>query len=109
MKEDRSSRVSFFQWVRGRGLDGVKLMVGDKCLSMLEALAEMFPDVKYQRCSVHFYRNVFLVIPRSKVKLVEKMLKEIHALESKRAASKKAKTVVEALVLNEAKKGPPRR
>ena len=31
MKEDKSSWVSFFQWLRGRGLDGVKLVVGDKC------------------------------------------------------------------------------
>jgi len=30
MKEDKSSWVSFFQWLRGRGLDGVKLVVGDK-------------------------------------------------------------------------------
>ena len=32
MKEDKASWVSFFQWLRGRGLDGVKLIVGDKCL-----------------------------------------------------------------------------
>ena len=32
MKEDKASWVSFFQWLRGRGLDGVKLIVGDKCI-----------------------------------------------------------------------------
>jgi len=37
MKEDKASWVSFFQWLRGRGLDGVKLIVDDKCLGMLEA------------------------------------------------------------------------
>ena len=86
MKEDKASWVSFFQWLRGRGLDGVKLVVGDKCLGMLEAVGEVFPEAKYQRCTVHFYRNVFSVTPRSKVKLVAKMLKAIHAQESKRAA-----------------------
>ena len=30
MKEDKASWVSFFQWLRSRGLDGVKLIVGDK-------------------------------------------------------------------------------
>ena len=40
MKEDKASWVSFFQWLRGRGLDGVKLVVGDKCLGMLEAVGE---------------------------------------------------------------------
>ena len=58
MKEDKASWVSFFQWLRGRGLDGVKLVVGDKCLGMLEAVGEVFPEAKYQRCTVHFYRNV---------------------------------------------------
>ena len=97
MKEDKASWVSFFQWLRGRGLDGVKLIVGDKCLGMLEAVGEVFPEAKYQRCTVHFYRNVFSVTPRSKVKLVAKMLKAIHAQESKKAAREKAKAVVEEL------------
>lgn len=60
-------------------------MVGDKCLGMLEVVGEVFPEAEYQRCIVHFYRNVFSVTPRSKVKLVAKMLKAIHAPESKKA------------------------
>ena len=85
MKEDKASWVSFFQWLRGRGLDGVKLIVGDKCMGMLEAVGEVFPDAKYQRCTVHFYRNVFSVVPKSKVKIVAKVLKTIHTYESKKA------------------------
>ena len=84
MKEDKASWVNFFQWLRRRGLDGVKLIVGDKCLGMLEAMGEVFPEAKYQRCVVHFYRNVFSVVPKSKVKNVAKMLKAIHAQESKK-------------------------
>ena len=97
MKEDKASWVSFFQWLRSRGLEGVKLIVGDKCLGILEAVGEVFPEAKYQRCTVHFYRNVFSVTPRSKVKLVAKMLGEIHAQENKKAAREKAKAVVEQL------------
>ena len=47
MKEDKASWVSFFQWLKGRGLDSVKLIVGDKCLGMLEAVGEVFPEAKY--------------------------------------------------------------
>ena len=97
VKEDKASWVSFFQWLKGRGLDGVKLIVGDKCLGMLEAVSEVLPDAKYQRCTVHFYRNVFSVVPRSKVKLVTKMLKAIHAQENKKAAREKARAVVAQL------------
>ena len=97
MKEDKASWVSFFQWLRGRGLEGVKLIVGDKCLGMLEAVGEVFPEAKYQRCVVHFYRNVFSVVPKSKVKNVAKMLKAIHAQESKKASREKAAAVVSEL------------
>lgn len=75
MKEDKASWVNFFQWLKGRGLEGVKLVVGDKCLGILEAVGEVYPDAKYQRCTVHFYRNIFSVVPRSKGKLVAKMLR----------------------------------
>jgi transposase-like protein len=94
MEEDKASWVSYFQWLKGRGLNGVKLIVGDKCMGMLEAVGEVFPEAKYQRCVVHFYRNVFSVVPKSKVKLVAKMLKAIHAQESKKATREEAKTVV---------------
>jgi transposase-like protein len=97
MKEDKASWTAFLQWLKGRGLDGARLIVGDKCLGMLEAAAEVFPQAKHQRCTVHFYRNVFLVTPRSKMKLVARMLKAIHAQESKAAASEKAVQVAEAL------------
>ena len=70
---EKASWVSFFQWLRGRGLDGVKLIIGDKCMGMLEAVGEVFPDAKYQRCTVHFYRNIFSVVPKSKVKIVAKL------------------------------------
>ena len=97
MKEGKASWVEFFKWLRSRGLEGVQLIVGDKYLGMLEAVGEVYPDAKYQRCVVHFYRNVFSVVPRAKVKLVAKMLKAIHAQESKATALTKAKTVDETL------------
>jgi len=97
MKEDKESWKSFFQWLKGRGLDSVKLVIGDKCLGMLEAVQEVFTESKYQRCVVHFYRNVFTVTPRGKMKLVAKMLKAIHAQENKKAAMEKARAVAEEL------------
>ena len=97
MKEYKASWVNFFHWLRGRGLNGVKLIVGDKCLGMLETVEEVFPGAKYQRCTVHFYRHVFSVVPKSKVKPVAKMLKAIHAREGKKAAREKAKASVAEL------------
>ena len=97
MKEDKESWLAFLQSLRERGLSGVQLFIGDKCLGLLEAVNEVYPDAKYQRCTVHFYRNVFSVTPRSKMKEVAAMLKAIHAQESKAAARQKAQMVIQKL------------
>ena len=36
MKEDRESWRTFLQWLKERGLSGVRLFIGDKNLGMLE-------------------------------------------------------------------------
>jgi len=97
MKEDRDSWLSFLKSLKERGLDGTQLFIGDRCLGLLEAVHEVFPAARFQRCTVHFYRNVFSVTPRSKVKLVAAMLKAIHAQEDKASAMEKAGAVVEKL------------
>lgn len=97
LKEDLESWKEFFVWLKSRGLSGVKLVIGDKALEMVEAIGQVFPEAKYQRCIAHFYRNVFSVVPKQKVKEVAKMLKAIHAQEDREAALEKAKAVVEKL------------
>ena len=44
MKEDKESWKEFFQWLRNRGLKGIKLIVGDKCLGMLATAGEVLPE-----------------------------------------------------------------
>ena len=97
MKEDQESWKSFFLWLKERGLSGVKLIIGDKNFGMLETIGEVSPKAKYQRCIVHFYRNVFSVVPHGKMRSVAMMLKAIHAQESKEAARQKANQVAEDL------------
>lgn len=93
MKEDKESWRSFLVGLKSRGLSGVKLFIGDKNLGMCETIPEVFPDAKYQRCTVHFFRNIFSVTPRKKQKEVAMMLKAIHAQEDKMAAREKAQAV----------------
>lgn len=97
MKEERESWRSFFVGLKERGLTGVRLIIGDKNLGMLETIPEVIPDARYQRCTVHFYRNIFSVTPRNKMKTVALMFKAIHAQESKEAAREKAIQVTEKL------------
>ena len=46
MKEDKASWSNFFKWLKNRGLEGVQLIIGDKCLGLLEAAAEVYPEAK---------------------------------------------------------------
>jgi len=96
-KEDKESWIAFMRYLKERGLNGVELFVSDKCLGLVESLADFYPKAKWQRCVVHFYRNVFTVVPKSKVKGVAAMLKAIHAQEDREAADEKVAAVVNKL------------
>jgi transposase-like protein len=96
-KEDAESWRSFLRHLKQRGLRGVRLVISDKCLGLVEAVGEVYPEAAWQRCMVHWYRNVFTVVPRGKMKDVAAMLKAIHAQEDRAAAEKKAQEVVAKL------------
>jgi putative transposase len=96
-KEDKDSWLTFLRHLKGRGLAGVRLFVSDKCLGLVESLAEFYPEASWQRCAVHFYRNVFTAVPKGKVKEVAAMLKAVHAQEDEKAATDKARQVAEKL------------
>ena len=89
-KEDKAGWLAFLKQLKERGLQGVRLAISDACLGLVDALAEVFPDADWQRCVVHFYRNVFSHVPNGKVRAVAAMLKAIHAQENRNAARRKA-------------------
>src|SRR6202171_1074481 len=92
-KEDKASWTAFLRHLKERGLQGIRLFVSDKCLGLVESLGEFYPEAMWQRCTVHFYRNVWTAVPTSKVKEVAAMLKAIHAQEDRAAARQKAEQV----------------
>ncbi len=90
LKEDQESWRGFLRHLKQRGLHGVRLITSDKSLGLVECLPEFFPETAWQRCTVHFYRNVFTAVPQGKRKEVAAMLKAIHAQEDRPAAREKA-------------------
>lgn len=96
-REDSESWRNFLRYLRERGLERIRLLISDKSLGLLEALGEFYPQARWQRCVVHFYRNVLHAVPRGKAKDVALMLKAIHAQEDKEAARQKAAEVVKKL------------
>jgi transposase-like protein len=96
-KEDTASWREFLRQLKGRGLTGVRLVISDKCLGLVEALGEFYPEAAWQRCTVHFYRNVLAAVPQTRVREAAAMLKAIHAQEDRGEAEKKAQAVAARL------------
>jgi transposase-like protein len=97
LKEDTESWRNFLRHLKHRGMQGVQLLVSDKCLGLVEAVGEFYPEATWQRCMVHWYRNVMSVVPRGKMKEAMAMLKAIHAQEDRQAARDKANLVADKL------------
>ena len=93
-KEDKNGWGGFLRHLKERGLRGVRLFISDKCMGLVESLGEYYPEARWQRCVVHFYRNVFTYVPKGKIKEAVAMLKAIHSQEDRAETLKKAKAVV---------------
>lgn len=87
----------FLSWLRFRGLRGVRMITGDKTAGMAGSIAEVFPEVAYQRCTAHFYRSALAKVPKKKRAEVTAMPEAIHAMESREAAEAKALEAVSKL------------
>lgn len=96
-KEDKAGWNGFIKHLRQRGLGDVKLFISDACTGLVESLGEHYPNARWQRCTVHFYRNVLSVVPSSKGREVAAMLKAIHAAEDRESAGETADRVIDKL------------
>jgi putative transposase len=89
-KEDEAGWSGFRAHLKQRGLKGIRLVISDACLGLVESVSEFYPDARWQRCVVHFYRTIFSRVPATKVREVAAMLKAIHAQEDRDAARAQA-------------------
>jgi transposase-like protein len=96
-REDKESWKTFFRYLKGRGLEDVRLIVSDKNLGLLDIIGDFFPESLWQRCVVHFYRDILSAVPKGKAKKVGMMLRAIHAQEDREAACQKAEEVAQKL------------
>ena len=56
--EDNASWQSFFKSLKSRGLRDVNIVISDSHKSILNAVTHTFPEAAWQRCQVHFLRNI---------------------------------------------------
>ena len=93
MKEDGDSWEQFVRGMIERGLKGVRLVVGDRCAGLVSTVNSMLPKARYQRCMVHFMRNVLSKTPPTHRQWASAALKAIFAMESRESTLAKAESV----------------
>lgn len=93
MKENGDSWEQFVRGMIERGLKGVRLVVGDRCAGLVSTVNSMLPKARYQRCMVHFMRNVLSKTPPTHRQWASAALKAIFAMESRESALAKAESV----------------
>lgn len=107
MKEDSESWREFIKGMLARGLKGVRLVTGDRCAGLVAAVNELLPGARYQRCVVHFERNILAKVNPKNRDWAADALKAIFSMESRDKALEKAESVakdMEARKLREAAK-----
>lgn len=107
MKEASESWREFIKGMLARGLKGVRLVTGDRCAGLVAAVNELLPGARYQRCMVHFERNILAKVNPKNRDWAADALKAIFSMESRDKAPEKAESVakdMEARKLREAAK-----
>jgi putative transposase len=93
--ESYESWLTFMRSLRERGLSGVRLVITDAHGGLVKAVEEVFPGAGWQRCKVHFARNVVDHAPPALKKKLAAAVHDIFKQESKDAAQAAFLAVVE--------------
>jgi putative transposase len=77
--EDGAFWTAFCKGLRARGLTGVALVISDHHLGLKGAIAATFIGSSWQRCRVHFMRNVLAKVPKASAEMVAAAIRTIFA------------------------------
>jgi putative transposase len=77
--EDGAFWTAFARSLRARGLSGVRLVISDAHQGLTAAIATVFLGSAWQRCRVHFLRNVLARIPKGRAEMVLALIRTIWA------------------------------
>jgi putative transposase len=77
--ENEGFWTSFLRSLKARGLDGVKLVISDAHTGLKKAISTVFQGSSWQRCRVHFMRNVLSVVPKASQEMVASIIRTVFA------------------------------
>jgi transposase-like protein len=77
--EDGAFWTAFLKGLRARGLGGVQLVISDHHLGLKQAISAVFVGASWQRCRVHFMRNVLSKVPKASAEMVAAAIRTVFA------------------------------
>jgi len=97
MSEDGSFWLEFLRKLVARGLRGVQLAISDAHEGLRRAIEQVLAGATWQRCRVHFMRNVLSQVPKSSQSMVSSIIRTIFAQPSQEAAVMQLRQVAQQL------------
>ena len=95
--EEYAFWMDFLRGLMRRGLKGVQLVTSDAHEGLKAAIEQVLTGATWQRCRVHFMRNVLAHIPKGSKSVVAAALRTIFAQPDKAAATQQLREVVKAM------------
>jgi putative transposase len=95
--EDGAFWTAFLRSLRARGLGGVKLVISDAHEGLKGAIAGVFVGSAWQRCRVHFMRNVLARVPKGSSEMVAAAVRTIFAQPDATAVADQLETIADKL------------
>ena len=81
--EDETFWTRFLRSLRDRGLAGVRLVISDAHAGLKASIRKCFAGSTWQRCRVHYARNLLATVPKSHVEFVAAAFRSIFALSDR--------------------------
>jgi putative transposase len=96
-REDGPFWTTFLESLVSRGLKGVKLIISDAHTGLKEAISRVFTGIPWQRCRVHFMRNVLSQVPKKYQGMASAMVRTIFTADNLEEAKAQLRLVVDQL------------
>jgi transposase-like protein len=93
--EKGAAYASMLRGLVDRGLSGVRLVISDDHEGIKAAVSGELPGAQWQRCAVHFERNVLSHVPKSEMSGVAEDLKAVFKVRREKTAKALAEEFVE--------------
>lgn len=97
ISESGASWSAFLNSLISRGLGGVKMVISDAHTGLREAINSVFTGASWQRCRVHFMRNILAEVPKKQKGMVSAMVRTIFSAENKNDAKAQVSAVLNQL------------